>query len=116
MRVPARSGLVVIVRPPANALQRPHDDISTQAITQSLQTVHEFQYIYDLSKSPKTDFLREYGLLYGPETPKESPITCQKMFLMDTATPNNPPLFPSFRHTNRQPQCAVTRGKTLQNS
>ena len=89
-------------------------DMSTQAITDSLKIVHDHQYIYDLSESQKFEYLREYGLLYNYDTPTESPHTCQQVFSM--ATPSNPiPPFLSFRHTSRQPQCAVTRGKTIEN-
>ena len=77
------------------------DSLNTQAIAQSLKKVHEFQYIYDLSKSEKTEILREYGLLFSPPTVNLTPVTCQKSFLMDAP----------LRYTNYQPLCAVTRGK-----
>ena len=87
--------------------------VSKQAITQSLKTVHEFQYIYDLSKSGKTEFLRDYGLLYGPTLASEAPVTCQKMFSIDAATPS---LFSALRYTHHQPLCAVVEGEITINN
>ena len=89
-------------------------DMTAQAIKQSLHKVHEFQYIYDLSKSQKTEFLKEYGLLYSSETPTESPVTCQTMFADHPATFKNPSShYAPLRYTNHQPLCNVTRGKPL---
>ena len=88
------------------------DDMSAQAIIESVHTVHKLQYIYDLSTHEKTELLREFGLLYSSETATESPLTCQNMF--STHAASKPPLT-NLCYTKRPLQCAVTRGNRLDN-
>ena len=86
------------------------DDMSAEAVIESVHTVHKLQYIYDLSKHEKTELLREYGLLYGPETPTESTLTCQKMMSTHAAAKNP---FTTLRYTKAPSTCSVTRGNRL---